>query len=89
MSLTRCDSKDARQKWQCEYYEDYILWGVSIDSPNITHAVRYYRSNALSARNIRTLLNDRNTWTLYPTKNRSVCSNIQDEGTCKVTYYVD
>ena len=85
MRLTRCDSKDVRQKWQCEYYEEYILWGVSIDSPNITHAVRYYKSEKLLARNLSILVNDGNTWTLYPANNRSVCSNIQNEGMRTVT----
>ena len=84
MSLTRCDSKDVRQKWQCEYYEKYILWGVSIDLPNMTHAVRYHRNRPLSARHLN-IVNDGNTWTLYPTNNRSVCSNMQNEGMRTVT----
>ena len=77
MTLKQCDSSDLRQKWRCEG----LLWGVSFNSPNITHAVRYKdRVSTLKARSVKRDVNRGNIWSVFPTENRSVCSASQDEG---------
>ena len=81
MSLTQCSSSDLQQKWRCE--ERRLLWGVSFDSPNITHAARYYKDDkkkAIKARNLTVKVNKANTWTVFPTNNKSVCSARDNEG---------
>ena len=81
MSLTECSSSDLRQKWRCE--ERRLLWGVSFDSPNITHAARYYKTDtekAIKARSVKVKVSKANTWTVFPTNNKSVCSARSREG---------
>jgi hypothetical protein len=79
LTLNQCDSSDLRQKWLCD---KRLLWGVSFDSSNITHAVRYYRPG-------RTLLvrsekkkakQETKIWTVFPTTNQTVCSASHTEG---------
>ena len=81
MSLTQCSSSDLQKKWRCE--ERRLLWGVSFDSFNITHAARYYKKDkkkAIIARSVKDKVNKANTWTVFPTNNRSVCSARDNEG---------
>ena len=81
MSLTQCSSSGLRQKWRCE--ERRLLWGVSFDSPNITHAARYYKTDtekAIKARSVKVKVSKANTWTVFPTNNKSVCSARPREG---------
>ncbi|CAB4035389.1 Hypothetical predicted protein, partial [Paramuricea clavata] len=77
MTVTRCNSTDLGQKWRCN--DSRLLWGTSLDSPNITHAVRYYaQDNYLKARSVRQVSRG-NTWTVFPSNNRSVCSASHNE----------
>ena len=73
MTVTKCNSSDLGQKWQCDERE--LLWGISFDSPNITYAVRYYyKDQNLKVRSVQRLVSPGNTWTVFPTTNQSVCS---------------
>ena len=78
MTVTQCNSSDLGQKWRCD--ESRLLWGISFDSPNITHAVRYNGNKALKARSVKILVSSGNTWTVFPTNNQSVCSASHNEG---------
>jgi hypothetical protein len=79
MTVTQCSSSDLGQKWRCD--ESRLLWGISFDSPNITHAVRYHDENTpLNARSVNILVSLGNTWTVFPTNDQSVCSASHNEG---------
>ena len=72
MVLEQCSSSDLGQKWRCEKRRS--LWGISFDSPNITHAARYYTEKDINVRSVNVTVNDGNTWTVFPTNNESSCS---------------
>ena len=76
MTVTGCNSSDLGQKWQCDEREEYQLLGISFDSPDITHIVRYYNMDPnLKAKSVRIgKLSAGNTWTIFPTNNQSICS---------------
>ena len=79
LSMKPCSSSDLRQKWRCE--ERTLLWGIAFDSPNTTHAVRYDENeHRLVARSVAVKVNDENTWTIFPTNNKSVCSARDNKG---------
>ena len=74
MTVTKCNSSDLGQKWQCDERE--LLLGISFDSSDITHIVRYYHSDPnLKARSVRRgKPTAGNIWTIFPTDNQSICS---------------
>ena len=79
MMVTQCNSPDLGQKWRCD--DSRQLWGTSLDSLNITHAVRYYyQDKYLKARSVKYLVSVGNNWTVFPSNNRSVCSASHNEG---------
>ena len=79
-NLRQCNSSKLGQKWRCEKNGNFILWGISFDSPKITHAVRYSGGSPnLALRTVKTVGRG-NTWTVFPTNNESVCSAIYKEG---------
>ncbi|CAB4001084.1 Hypothetical predicted protein, partial [Paramuricea clavata] len=78
MTVTQCNSPDLGQKWRCD--DSRQLWGTSLDSINITHAVRYYNNDKyLKARSVKYLVSPGNNWTVFPSNNRSVCSASHNE----------